>query len=313
MELELRSQKIWGWKIATYLFLGGLGGGCYLVGVLFDIFSSTFSPIGRAGVFLGSPIVLIGSLFLVADLGRPTVAVRAFFRPSTSWISRGTLILLVFIILGMFHIAFWIWPFDWLAGQVAFRKYLEGVNGFFALLTVIYTGLLLGALRPIAIWSSPLLPVLFLASGLSTAIMTIGLWMTFWNLNGPGLDLRSMTVLAALDAPLILVEGLLVFFYMQGSHLLEASRASVHKMIKGDLAPVFWMLFVCLGLVLPFLSNSIELVSSPPNIQSLLLLTTFISVPGLIGGYFLRYLIVKAGIKVPLNVEGIIFLPNPET
>src|SRR4030042_6352000 len=112
MELEPKSQKIWGWPIAILLFLGGLGGGCYLLGVLFDLFSSEPPVITKVGVVLGPPVVLIGVVFLAADLGRPTQAIRAMMRPPTSWISRGTMILTIFLLLGGIHILLWIWPFD---------------------------------------------------------------------------------------------------------------------------------------------------------------------------------------------------------
>lgn len=313
MKLESRSQKVWGWKIPLYLFLGGLGGGCYLVGILFDLVSSGYSLVSKVGVFLGPTVVLVGTLFLLADLERPTQAVRAVMRPSTSWISRGTIILLVFIILGALHIAFWIWPSAWMTEGVIVRKTLGAINGVFALLTVIYTGLVLGALRPIPLWCTPVVPTLFLISGLSTGFMVISLGVALYGFIGRSGDYTQIAGLASFDMALILLEGLVVFFYLQGSHLLDASRASVRKIVRGDLAVIFWIGFILLGLVLPFAVGVVEQVSAPLNAKISFLQALLVAVPGLVGGYFLRYLVVAGGIRIPLNVEGVMVSPLPET
>jgi formate-dependent nitrite reductase membrane component NrfD len=273
MELESRSQKVWGWKIPVYLFLGGLGGGCYMVGMLFDLFSSQALLVSKVGVFLGPPIVLIGTVFLLVDLERPGQAIRAVLRPSTSWISRGTIILFVFIVLGAIHIGFWIWPHDSMAEAVMLRKTLGAINGVFALLTVVYTGLLLGALRPIPIG----------------------------------------TVLAPYDTVLILIEGFVVFFYLQGSHLLETSRNSIRQILRGDLALPFWLGFVLLGLALPIAVSLAQQGSIPSSTMASSLHALFVGVPGLVGGYMLRYVIVAGGIRIPMNVEGVMVSPLPET
>ena len=168
MELEkYGSQRIWGWRMAIYLFLVGLGGGCYLIGILFDLLFSGYSTIAQIGVLLGVPIALVGTLFLLTDLGRPDKAVRAILRPSTSWISRGTLILGSFLILGILHIAFFVWPFASLIDGMNLQRVLEAITGFLALLAVIYTGLALATFRPLSFWCNPLLPALFLISGIS--------------------------------------------------------------------------------------------------------------------------------------------------
>jgi formate-dependent nitrite reductase membrane component NrfD len=311
MELESRSQGIWGWRIAIYLFFGGLGGGCYLVGILHNLLSPHDSEIAKIGVLSGVSIVFAGTLILLTDLGRPGRAARAIIMQSTSWISRGTLILGVFLIIGTIHIAFWIWPFNWLIKGGHFHIILGGINGFFAVMTIIYTGLLLGTFRPIPFWCNPLLPALFLVSSISAAMMAISLIGAFWNLTGNN-ESHSAALLISFEIPTILFEGLLVFFYLQGSHLLEASRSSVNKIIRGNLAPFFWFGFIFVGLLLPLTGSVIHKVAAGGNGESLFLLTMSTAVSALLGGFLLRYVIVMAGIKVPLNVGGVIVLPNPE-
>jgi formate-dependent nitrite reductase membrane component NrfD len=196
---------------------------------------------------------------------------------------------------------------------VTLRKTFGAINGVFALLTVIYTGLLLGALRPVPIWCTPILPLLFLISGLSTGLMAIGLLTSLYSLAGWSEDHGIATTLANCDTVLILIEGLVVFFYLQGSHLLEASRTSIRKILRGDLAVAFWAGFVFLGLALPFVANMIAQISLPSSEMTVFLQALLAAAPGLVGGYFLRYVIVAGGIRIPMNLEGVMVSPLPET
>jgi polysulfide reductase chain C len=191
-----------------------------------------------------------------------------------------------------------------LAHSIVARKALGGIGGIFAFLTILYTGLLLGALRPIPFWCSPLLPVLFLASGLSTALMAIELGMALMGTRRT-LIYPSPIALVTFHIPLLILEGVMVAIYLQTGQVLEAARASIHKIIRGDLAVPFWMGFVLLGLVIPFALAIFEQTTSFESLWLALLK----AVPGLIGGYLLRSLILAGGVQVPLNVQGITVSP----
>src|SRR3990172_6717987 len=112
VKLEGQVQVEWRWLIAAYLFLAGVGGGAYLAGVIADLAGGAgWMTISKIGVFLGVPCVLIGTLFLLADLGKPVNAWRVWMKPGTSWISRGTIIIVIFMIFAAMETAFWVWPF----------------------------------------------------------------------------------------------------------------------------------------------------------------------------------------------------------
>jgi hypothetical protein len=161
VKLDGQVQKEWRWLIAVYLFLAGVGGGAYLAGVIADLAGGPdWMLISKIGVFLGVPCVLIGTLFLLADLGTPSNAWRVWMKPKTSWIARGTIIIVFFMIFAAIHTAWWIWPFPGPLAANESARHLIGVLGaIFAFLTVIYTGLLLGYSQPIALWrtSGPVL------------------------------------------------------------------------------------------------------------------------------------------------------------
>ncbi|MDR0841884.1 MAG: polysulfide reductase NrfD, partial [Acidobacteriota bacterium] len=61
----------WSWLIIIYLFLGGLGAGTYLASLAAEkgLFGRN-SALGRTGYFIAPPIVALGTLLLLFDLGQ---------------------------------------------------------------------------------------------------------------------------------------------------------------------------------------------------------------------------------------------------
>lgn len=305
--IKLRGQAIWGWKIAAYLFLAGVGAGAYAAGIAIDLFTPEWVHASKVGVLLGAPLVAIGTLFLISDLGQPAKFYRAGLSPGTSWIARGVFILSVFILLGFIHIAAWIWPLNLLEDASGLRLALDVVNGVFAVLTMIYTGILLGAVKPIPFWSTPILPLLFLASALSTGIMGLNLLLSAYGLTTEAAVEESIIALAQADAILIAVELLILLFYLQASHATVTSRASASLLIGGELSSQFWGGVVVAGLLFPLGVELLDLAylggGGPP---AALLMAVMVAVPGLLGGLLLRHLVVSGGVKTPFNIEGVL-------
>ena len=96
-------QREWGWLVAIYLFLGGVGGGAYTIAAVNSFLGKMLEPSTAAGVLIGFPALLVGSVCLLADLGTPTKAILAGMKPRTSWIARGTWIISIFMILTFVH------------------------------------------------------------------------------------------------------------------------------------------------------------------------------------------------------------------
>ena len=299
MEAKTLGLITWGWKVAAYLFLAGVGAGAYVFGVATDITNPDWTVVSKTGVMLGAPLVFIGTLFLIWDLERPKRLLKVIKNIKTSWISRGTIILSVFMVLGAINIAFWIWPFSWLEDARSIRLTLELTNMVFAILTMVYTGVLLGASRPIPFWSTPILPLLFLVSALSTGIMAIILSIFAYTPANPPSE--QILWLSKNDIILIFLEAAIIIFYLQASHATLASRASVTIITKGRLALHFWLGVIALGLLLPLALESILLVYPEVDQASLIAASAF----GLIGGLMLRVVVIFGGVKAPLNITHI--------
>ena len=282
--LILKAQSKWRWIIAGYLFLAGLGAGAYATGVVADFIGGEWAPISKIGVFLGFPCVLVGCALLILDLGKPLNFWRAAMRPNTSWMARGTIIIAIFMLLGAIHIAFWIWPFGGLEAAEGARQTLGIIGTVFAFATMVYTGILLGAARPIAFWSTATLPLLFLVSALSTGIMAIVVTATLRGLGQSG----PVHALARLDVVLLILEIIVLTMFFQATHRVPEARASAKRVLAGAVAPFFWIGVAVLGLLLPLI---LELTGA----------ALVGSVCGILGGLFLRQVILLGGIHAPLK------------
>jgi polysulfide reductase chain C len=302
MEEKLRGGFVFGWKVIAYLFLAGVGGGAAAVGAAFQLIFPEAEAITRTSVILAAPLVVVGCILLFFDLGRPQAAFRALSRPNQAWIARGTIILTVFILFQVIQFAGWIWPFPAPMSDSPLFTFLNVLGGILGLLTVLYTGFLFDTTRSIPFWSTPILPLLFLVSGVSTGIFALIFVLL---LSGLPVD-EEISLLSRIDLFLILFEGLILFFYVHGMHEVTAARASVRRLIRDDLSSAFWGGVVGLGLLIPFLVE----VFLADRVFAIVMACLC----GLLGGIFVRYVVVAGAVKAPLNAEGVLIplTPRPE-
>jgi polysulfide reductase chain C len=291
-KMEGQVQTEWRWLIAAYLFLAGVGGGAYLAGVIADFaFGAEWSKVSMIGVSLGVPCVLMGTFFLLADLGKPLNAWRVWMKPGTSWIARGTIIIVLFMIFAAIQTALWIWPFP---GAIENAHGPIAVLGaIFAFLTVVYTGLLLGYSQPIALWRTALLPVLFFVSAVSTGIMAILLIGRYLDVEG-----AQLSLLANIDAAILVFEMFILIVFLYNAYRTIETRFSAKRILAGAVAPTFWLGVAACGLLIPFL---LEFLSGEG------LTADLAAVAGLFGGLCLRYCILAAGALDPLAAAGFEF------
>lgn len=150
----------------------------------------------------------------------------------------------------------------------------------------IYTGLLLGTMAARPLWNSALLGPLFLVSGLSTGA-------AFLMLLPLAREERHILVkfdLLAIGVELAVLALLLIG--LGGGPL--ASQAAAGLLLGGPYTGPFWSLVVATGLVVPAGLELVELrLKLRPTIWSPLLI--------LIGGLWLRYILVAAGQAAPLS------------
>ena len=106
-----------------------------------------------------------GRLFLLFDLGQPERFWRAFMRPGTSWISRGTLLHRLAAAAGTLQVAPSIPGLEFLpwGKGTTIGWMLKGASALLAVLVMTYTGFVLSPSPAIPFWNSPLVPAVFLS------------------------------------------------------------------------------------------------------------------------------------------------------
>lgn len=322
----------WEWPIATYLFLGGLGGGIFALNAImsllvypeYEVVQSVFAWPS----FLGIVFLALGCVLLVFELGQPLVFIRAFIK-STSIICWGARILTVCMIFGLLWFVSFI-PWEWfrpIADLFVFYRPLNlalaGISGAGIML---YTGIFLSSLKAHSFWASPALPVLFTISALSTACACITLSIGWWPVDqsymneahilellyagAPEATTAYLTYSACLEITHILhtvdiilvvcevVVLLVMVLSFLGAGNVTANKVA-HRWVNGSWALLFWIGMIGCGLVLPELMY----VFGAETFLSTVLAPALV----LIGGLILRFMVVYSDERKPLPGEDIYY------
>ena len=304
---------IWGFPIATYLFLGGLAAGILLFATLYYLkgkekdmpFTVKIAPIFTFW------FVIIGLLLLVYDLHHPKYVLELFttFRIESP-MSWGAWTLAAVSILSM------LWPLSyiddieaylherdwhyldkftnflrdlehkWLIPRFVimtfrkYRKFFAWILLFLSIILGIYTGILLSAFNAHPLWNNSILGPLFLTSAVST-----GSAFVMWLSN----NRKERKLMSTIDMALIAIELFFIIHMIMGMQAgPEAYKQAAHLFLGGEFTVIFWVIFVGFGLVLPFILESFELRGKhiPPALPALLVL---------LGGFLFRIIMVAAG------------------
>ena len=290
--MDLKAQSHWRWGVAAYLFLVGLGTGAYVVGVIADFRGPEWAALAEVGVLLGFPCCALAGLVKLSQLGKPSVGWRAWMRPRTSWIARGSLLLFSFLLVSFLHCALWIWPAPEVLGSAVEARHALGVVGaVLGACLMLYTGILLTAARPIAFWSTAILPVLFLVSGLLSGMLAIVIVCLVRGTPFEG----AIAALEQVIVAFLVLEGIALGVYLQSTHQVSAARASVARVLTGALAPLFWLGVALVGVVAPLVLSALAIAAVSPG------LAVAGALCGLLGGLFLRQVVLAGGIHAPLR------------
>ena len=309
----LRPQRIWKWEIAIYLYMAGMGAGSFIIGMIIHWFVKPTVPITLFGfnvdianpALLWGPIfVAVGAPFLILDLGIKRRFLYACLNPRTSWLARGFFILSMFIVLGLIVFAASVLYPQILIDRPAPWLVLEVISVIFAFSTAIYTGVLLKSVKYIPVWNTPLLPVLFLASALSTGSMGIILAMLGSELLFSPVDALAAVAhtIVAYERILIVIEALILAFYLYSRYReKDQGETSVRLLLSGKLKPLFWGGIVLIGFVFPIVLEYIS--SCCPGYPELLYATGIFL---LCGGFFLRLGVLASGVKEQLPMHRLV-------
>lgn len=253
-------EHVWGWYIVVYLFLAGAGAGAFVAAVCSDLLAPGWSKaVAKTGSLVSGPMVLIGTICLVLDLEaglwEPWRQIYLVSNP-TSMITWGVIILSAFIPVALLYAAAkndisFIGPI-----AAKYTKPLAVIGTIFALGTAAYTGVLIAVVNGVPFWNSPLMPVLFLVSAMSTGISAVVLGVALW-----GKPMGPMVNVAGAHMVFVAVEiVVLMLFVFMSLTRSEAAAASAGILLSGSLSPYFWGLVVLVGLALPLVVSVVEFI-----------------------------------------------------
>ncbi len=312
-------QTAWGWLIAIYLFLGGLGAGAFLIACAIEWagirYRYEFCPGTLVGAGVSGAAVGLGALLLIFDLGagktQPWRILWMFINP-TSVMTWGIWILSIFIPLGLLYglveLLSQMPSWDaWLRKKLPWfradwrevKRPLTIVGSIFAVATAVYTGVLISAVGPaIPLWSAPIfpgapipmLPVLFLVSAIST-----GMGLVFDLVGTIALPeiVQRYPLLPVFHLMLIGLEAILIGLLLLSAFSLGGAGAFSASLITGGpFSVVFWVMVVFLGLFLPFVIHVYAIGAGRHSP-----VWGIVSGVGIVvAGLFLRYIIIFAGV-----------------
>jgi formate-dependent nitrite reductase membrane component NrfD len=306
----------WGIPVILYLFLAGMGAGATTVSASMLLRGGggprgVHHEIARYGAILGPLPVIIGTGLIVFELG--SFQHGDYFKflnllmvMNLSPMNVGSWLLFLFTATSVVYAYTYLnslpMPFG---DRLKMRRALAWVNIPLGLGVAIYTGVMLGAMPSRPFWNSPVLALLFTISALSTGVALIVFARALFGRGGLTEEQREVVhksgyVLAATDTMLIGFEILAIFLFLMFAYLTVGDvRYSIDAILPGgQLASLFWIGMVLVGLVIPGL---LELYFVIPSLLYHRKYTVSratemaIAAAVIFGGLMLRYVVVVAG------------------
>lgn len=202
----------------------------------------------RIGYYISAPIVAIGTVLLVFDLGqgltKPWLLIGLLKNP-TSVMTWGVYILALFILVGLIK-AYFV-----LKNKTA-PNILTLAGAVLALATGTYTGLLLTVIEAVPFWATYIMPVLFVISALSTGLSLTVLLALFVEKEKYNEGREGLAHIWLIGVELVLVAAFIgmMYFGVNG----PVGKESAKLVISGVYSLVFWGYFIGLGLLIPLLA-----------------------------------------------------------
>ncbi len=303
---------VWKWPIAVYLFLVGVSVGSVTFAVLakrkFLGEAASRSGVVRSAAILGPVAVSAGLMLLIFDLARPWMFWRLLIHYNwTSIMAIGVMLFQTYMVLVILWIVsvfqeetFWVKRFilgerfAFLDGLIRFVTKLDKIVEPLLLLNAAalgaYTGFLLAALKSYPMLNSPVLPVLFLISGLSSGVAAATLMALTVFRNDP--HDQTIGFLHRFELPLVLSELFLLFCFFVGLYYGGGKKAlSLGPALGGGFwSNVFWYGILGVGILMPLAIRFLNPKGQHSRAQ--MLLTCGLSLCGIL---MLRYYVLYAG------------------
>lgn len=336
-------QTVWGWQPALYLFLGGMGAGCFIMAAILYLRNQAQHRLIVCVAMWAAVVCLVGGLLLlVAELIFPLRGVMMWqsFDNFTSWMTYGAWGAFGAIVTFGLSAVLAIDPLMELIERrwELFAKIRPMVRRVLAVIGIalgafvaFYTGTLLMTSYGVPIWDTILLPCLFTVSALDTGVTLVEViavalrrrdQLHHW---AALLMERTVVSLVILECLVFVAFFAVMFASNTASEFGRVAVLSADNLLTGILAPYFWIMVVAIGLILPLTMAATGLILSrrhakgsdetkgetaengkqkrAPRFSPAFAVMLIGAVGAMIGGCELRFLMLAAGIHADLVVE----------
>lgn len=302
------AMHVWDWRVASYLFLGGLSGGLMTMSAINYIRSGnkpSADAVNAWKIPVLIPILLtIGLIFLNLDLARPFHAFWFYlaFKPVSPMSWGAWIVLIIYPLLIAYALA--ALPDD-IRGKIKYPSIrnaaeslkphllkLAKANVIAGVLLAIYTGVLLSSLVARPLWNTPILPVLFLTSGMSTGAALMIIMVK---------SKEMKLFFTKIDVWLIIAELIILLLMFYGHYVGDAAHQQAIAPFfstSHDFFPYF-LSIIALGICLPLavVLKFLEVTGEHTEelTTSSLMMMHFSAALVLIGGAIIRFALVYAG------------------
>jgi len=288
----------WGLPVALDLFLAGMGAGALMLAVMAQwAGDKKYRAVNITAALIAPWPAIIGVFLLVIDLGKPwrfwemilrrtgprALAPEIFMFNPLSTMSIGTWLMTCFILGSLVYLLVCVCTL-----QAGWGKVARGVAGLvvlpIALGVTVYTGVLIAATES-PLWNTPLLPMVFVTSAMATGIAVVVFLFALFQIVKTKFDEDSPV--PALERA---VGGILIFQIVAVVvFMLAGIKTDAMKLMIGPgYGLLWWVGVIGLGLVVPA-AYGLKSGSKKPR------LSLVISALVLLGGFFMRYVILYAG------------------
>lgn len=301
---------VWDWPIAVYLFLIGISAGLVVIAVLLRQYypnaASSESTLMRTTLLLAPSTIVVGLLILILHLTLPWTFWKLMFHYSpTSVMSMGVMLFQVY----MAVLVIWLAKIfekevialqhRWLPKLTIIPRLLTLLNKVMrtlditmlvlAVLLGAYTGFLLSALKSYPFLNNPLLPALFLFSGISSgiAVSLIAIALRYRK----NIHNQESAFLHRVESFVVWLELFLLAAFFVGLALGDDGkmRSLVAALGGGFWTWWFWIGVVGIGFIIPLaLKKWLNRGSSAFRV-------ILVSGASLLGVFLLRFFVLYAG------------------
>lgn len=286
--------------IAIYFYFTGLSAGSFVISVIATIGGKVeYKPLGKIGAVLAPVLLIIAPTFLLVDLEQPFRFWHLFlYMNVTSPITYGSFLLTLYPMNGIAY------AYCLFAGRVKWAKILGLVGIPVAVCTHGYTGFILALGKGRALWSTALMPTLFIVSAMVSGfalviLIAVARWRWFskdWTAEDKERDRGLILGLGkylggTIAVDLFLVGNAILVLLTSSGEALKVAQL----MLYGEFASDFIGVELVLGGLVPLLLLFV------PRFARELRWVSLASVLTLIGVFSMRYVVVIAGQSLPLH------------